>query len=135
SAARREQHESLVLAGEIEKVEQRPFLEYASGDILYHQRAGGERRWHVCFLECARRDEPRARRLRPDRGEVALAGAFRPREHHRAMWPARPRIDKCKRDRVRRSAQEILARKTFRMRERQCELTRSGGHQLGLSPV
>ena len=99
------------------------------------QRAGGERRWHVCFVEYARRDEPRACRLRPDRGEVALAGAFRPREHHRAMWPARPRIDKCKRHRVRRPAQEILARKTFGVRERECELTRSGGHQLGLSPL
>src|SRR5207247_676934 len=52
--ARREQHESLLLAREIEKVEQRPFVECAGGDILDHQRAGGERRWHVCFVERAR---------------------------------------------------------------------------------
>ena len=76
--ARREQHEGLLLAGEIEKVKERPFVERAGGEILDHQRAGGERRRHRGLLQRARRHHaarpPPAPRWRRDGSCPSLPG-------------------------------------------------------------
>ena len=57
---------------------------------------------------------------------MALARPFRPDQHHRPAGPIRPALDQRKRRRIRRSAQKILARETFRMAEGKRELTRTG---------
>ena len=115
-------------------MEERAFVDRPGGDVLHDQRAGRERRGQACFLQRARRDEPRARSLRPDGREMALARTLRTGEHDRTVRPVRPGLDQRKRCRVRRAAQEILAREALRVVERKGELTGANGHQPGLSP-
>ena len=132
--ARRQQQEGLVLARQIEKVKERAFVECRGGNILDDQCAGGECCRHGGLLQRLCRNQPGTRRLRPHRSEVAFARARRAREHHRAVGPRGPGVDKRKRRGIGGAAQEILARKAFRMVKRKRELTRTGGHQDGFSP-
>ena len=77
------------------------------------------------MLEQFRRQHARPRRFRPDRGEMALARAFRPDQRDDPIRPIRPALDQRQRGRVRGPAQEILAREAFGMIEREHELTRT----------
>ena len=64
-AARGDQHIGALLAREIEQMKQRGFVEAAFGEILEHQRAGGERDRNIGAVERARRQRPRARLRAP----------------------------------------------------------------------
>jgi hypothetical protein len=77
------------------------------------------------MLEQFRCQHARARRFRPDRGEMALARAFRTDQRYDAIRPIRPAVDQAQRGGVRRATQKILARKTFGMIKREHELTRT----------
>ena len=95
-------------------MEQRALVETAGLEIFNHQRAGRQRRRQIAVLEQLRRQHPRARSLRPDRGEMGFARSFRPDQRHHAVRPIRPALDQRQRRRVRRAGQEILARKACR---------------------
>ena len=139
--ARREQHEGVLLAREIEQMEQRALVEPCLGDILDHQRAGRECRRQALGRQ-ARAPRGSARRHRLPRS---------PRDGSCPNLPARPAprrgagqsgqaLDQRQRRGVRRPAQKILARETFAVIERERELTRSGGRhrhgaQAGRPPV
>src|SRR5256885_1318423 len=81
-----------------------------------------------------------ARRLRapafdgPDRREVAFAGSFGPDQGERAVRAVGPALDHRKRCGIRGGGEEILARKTFRMGQRERELTRHA-HEARSAPV
>src|SRR5215470_16694712 len=60
----------------------------------------------------------------PDRGEVALAGAFFAGKQHDAVGPVRPALDQRERGFIGRSLEEVVTRQAFRVRQRKCELSR-----------
>src|SRR5205807_4611941 len=100
-------------------------VELALREVLDHERAGCERRRYRLARKRARGEKARARRLAPDRGEMALAAAFGSRQYHRGCGPIRPAIDQGEPGRIRGAAEKILAGKAFRMAERKRKLTRT----------
>ena len=121
-AARRHQHEGSLLPRMIDEMEQRALVKAALRKILDHQRAGGESRWQVRDVDRTRGDRARARLRRPDRRQVALAGALRPRQQHHAVRPVRPTLDQGERRFIRRTDQKILTREALRVIERKRQL-------------
>ena len=112
-------------------MKQRALLESAGGDVLDHQRAGRERGRHACIVERARGDEARARCIRPDGGEVALARPSGPVRTTLGWRPVRPSVDERQCGGIGGAAEEILAREIFRVTERERELTRAAAFQRG----
>ena len=119
----------MLLAREVDEMEQRALVEAALGQVLEHQRAGGEGRRQVRGVDRARRGSARARDLGPDRGEMALAGALRPDQQHHAVRPVRPALDQGERGFVGRAGEKILAREALGMIERERQL--AGARRLG----
>ncbi len=95
------------------------------GGILNHQRAGRERGGQIGLAQRVRGNDARARRRRPDRRQMRLAGSFRPDQRDGARRPIRPAIDQRQRAGVARPGQKILARVAFGMIERERELARA----------
>ncbi len=114
----------LLLAGEIEQMEQGAFIDAVGGEILDHHRAGRERPGNIGLVEQARGQDAGARKRRPDRRKVTLAGALGPDERHHRRRPVRPALDERQSGLVGRSGQEIVARETLGMVERENELAR-----------
>src|SRR4029077_5184463 len=72
-------------------------------------------------------NDPRPGGGRPDRRQMGFARALRPDQRDGVGRPIRPAIDQRQRILVGRPGEKILAGITFRVIERERELTRNGG--------
>ena len=129
---RGEQQRGLLLAGEIDEMEQHAVV--CCRGVLDDQRSGHERGRKLGFAERSRGNDARTRRRRPDHRQMRLAGPLRPDQGDGIRRPIRPAVDELERARVARSAEKIVAGIAFGVIERERELARAGGHGAQVDP-
>ena len=107
-------------------MEQRALVERFGVEVLEHQRAGGKCRRQVDYapasapISCVRRRAP----PRSTPGGFCRSPSG-PIERHHPRRPVRPALDQRQRRGIGRPGEEIFARKTFRVVEREQKLKRT----------